>query len=382
MRRRHNPYSRRTEIESSRQAYRDIIVLVLLAGLLVNLVSGWLTSLLQRYVIHGDANREWLVYLLFLGVLLVSLVEFAARYHSRAETDKCRLELALPYCFSHEDGLHIKEQHRFRPQYAAAGEARRIFAVAYRSQQPERKRLAAEWLDAPAGSRVQPYLAEIHSCLVDALILQAIHKYCESSIGPEAIYDWYRVDMAAAKRTFEELPRRLRDNRFISSQQADSAGWALLLPLGVDLRVEENDEGWSWVLEHAEFGEVEMQCFAPSWARRAGQAIEVFGETFAPRGGKQPPQCDQLWVLGTRILITASFSRTMNPAVDPFHQWGTRLLAYLEEALDWGFFLSNRQARVVNDLPWKIGDLPTRNDSVWLKLDAIEKRLARLEKKE
>lgn len=136
-------------------------MLVLLAGLLINLVSGWLTGFLQKYVIRGDAGREGIVYLLLLSGLLIVLAEFAARYHNRAETDKCRLEIALPYCFSREDGLQVKELHRFRPLYAAAAEARRIFGVAYRSSQNERKRPAAEWLDSPAGSRVQPYLADI-----------------------------------------------------------------------------------------------------------------------------------------------------------------------------------------------------------------------------
>lgn len=212
--------------------------------------------------------------------------------------------------------------------------------------------------------------------------MQAIHKYCESSIGPEAIYDWYRVDMTEARWAFEQLPRRLRDNLFIRAQQVDSAGWALLLPQDVSLQVEENAEGWAWLLAHAQFGSVRLQCFAPPWARAKGQAIEVFGETHAPRGGKQPPRCDQLWVMGTRVLATASFSRTMNAHVDPFHQWATRLLTFLEEALDWGYYLDNRQARIVNDLPWKIGDLPAKDDSIWQKLEAIEKRIAQLEKKE
>lgn len=381
MRRRANPYSRRTAIDDSRRALRDIVVLVLLAGLLVNLVSGFLSDLLQRAIIRDNPVLQTVVYLLVLGSLVALVALFIFRYHSRAETSDVRLEVVVPYCYSRQDGLQVKLQHPYRPLYDAAHEARRIYNVAHRANAQEPRRLAAEWLDAPRPKRVQQYLAGTHRGLVDALLLQLLHKYGEDSLGPEAVYGWFGVPLAAQPWAFADLPPLLRDNPYIAAQQQDSAGWRLLLPGGMSLHIEDDERGRLWLLHHR-YADVRIRCFVPPWARGSGRsnpaAVMVFNEPHPPKPGKPPETCEELWVLGTRVLVTASFAWTMLRRVDPYQRWATRLLTYLEEGLDWEYFLAGRGDRILTDVPWKLGDLP-RDGSIWGKLDDIDRRLGRLE---
>lgn len=379
MRRRTNPYSRYSAIDDSRRALREIIVLVLMAGLLVNLVSGFLSDLLKGATSGHSPLVQALVYLLLLVGLVALMTVFVFRYHSRTETSDVRLEVVLPYCFSDENGVRVRLQHPYRPNYRVVEEARRLFSSAHRTPK-ERQQVASAWRDAPPPKRIQQHLADTHQCLVDALLLQLLHRYGADSLGPEAAYDWYGVPLAATARSWDDLPPALRDNPYIAAQRADAPGWRLLLPAGVEFQVEKSAGDSLWWLHHR-YMDVRIRCFAPPGARNRGQAVMIFAEPHPARPGKPPETCDELWVLGTRLLAKASFAYSMLRRIDPYHRWATRLLTYLEEGLDWEYFLSGRSGRILADVPWKLGDMP-RNESIWGKLDAIDRRLSRLEKRD
>jgi len=92
---------------------------------------------------------------------------------------------------------------------------------------------------------------------------------------------------------------------------------------------------------------------------------------------KLDPDSD-LFIVGARLEARACFRWAFWPGSEPFHDWATGLLSYLEEALDWGYYLSARTDRLVADLDQRLGWVPA-DTSVFDKLQEIEGRLDRLE---
>lgn len=369
-RRRSNPYSRLEQFENSRRVLRELLILALALGLLVNLLSNMI-GLVADALLAAHPARPWLGLALMVGLIALVLLLFARSFLNRAETARIRLEVAVPYLVDPADGLQVAKQHPFRPPYRLAEEARRWFTRAYPLGGDGARELAAQWAAAEP-KLFQKFIGDIHRELVDALLLQSLHRYGEESLGPEAPYGWYQVDLPARRLGWDDLPPPLRDNRFVISQRRQTPGWQLWLPADVELRHEPGRAGRRWVLGHRDCGEVFIRFIDRERVARSPAAMPVIilGEGVADRGG--------LWVVGTRFTATAAFRRTLFAGTDPFQQWATQLLAFIEEALDWNYFLEQRPPQIIRDLPWKIGDLP-RDGSLWEKLEQIDARLARIE---
>jgi hypothetical protein len=74
----------------------------------------------------------------------------------------------------------------------------------------------------------------------------------------------------------------------------------------------------------------------------------------------------------------ARLTWTLLPGSEPFHRWAAGLLARLEEALDFAYYIATRPDRVIRDLEWKIGWVPEGTSIVEM-LQGLEGRLDELE---
>jgi len=84
---------------------------------------------------------------------------------------------------------------------------------------------------------------------------------------------------------------------------------------------------------------------------------------------------EQVFLIGARMEATAHFRWAILRRSEPFHDWATGLLAFLEEALDWDYFLATRPHRLLADLAWKVGWV-AKGSSL---MDALQEILGRLE---
>lgn len=373
-RRRFNPYSRIEQFENSRRIFWEVLILALALGLLINLLSSMI-GLVADALLAGHPARPWLALALMGGLIALTLLVFARRFLNHSQTARIRLEVAIPYLVNAGNGLQVARQHPFRPVYRAAEDARRWFARAFPPNQPAARDLAARW-KATEPPMFQRFIAPYHRDLVDALLLQLLHRYGEESLGPEARYGWHHVAMPSHQLGWDDLPPPLHDNPFVLGERDKSPDWQLTLPAEVTLFHERGDDGRRWRLGHAKCGEAVIQFIERERVAHSPKSMPVAilgeGET----------QKDALWVVGTRFTATAAFRRVLFAETDPFQQWATQLLAFIEEGLDWNFFLEQRPAQITRDLAWKIGDLPSTSDSLWARLKQIDERLARIEQQE
>lgn len=372
-RRRHSPYSRIEQIRESRAEVLRLVLAAIVLGLLLSLLAAAIYNYLLGLL--PSATWQWLAFILgvVLSLLVVGLIIHL--FHSRGESQTVRLEVAIPYHLVGSSGLEVATQHPYRPAYHAAIHAHRLFSGPFKPGSEFSRKLRQNWEEAKGKGRLfQAFMASMNAELVDALILSALHRYGTDSLGPAAKYGWWRVRLEAAEHGLDDLPQPLLTNRFLQAEKRRSPKWKLLLPRDVQVEIVQDEQKWEWSIRHSRHGSLAIYCHPTLWvAKQNSLPGRVLGE-----GLKGVSEGD-LFVLVTRLEATVSFRLTFLSRTNSFHEWATGLLAHLEEALDWGYFLVSRPDRMIVDLPWKIGDLPRPGDSVWGKLCEVEERLETIE---
>lgn len=376
MRIRQPPASLYTRIERIRENRAELALLILVTlgiGILANILASYCFSLLQRLDPSKTPEKLVIGVLILLMLVLIAAVVFLL--FNRGETRGLRLEIAVPYYLKGTTGFTVLQQNPYRPPYAVVSQARQLFTRVYRENDQSAAELRKKWEQGQASQRLfQNFIHDIQAELVDALLLMAIHRYGEDSLGPAAHYGWWQVDLPGRQIAFTGLPEQLQANRFLGAMNAGSANWNLQFPEAVQLSLSDSGAKRCWRFHHKTYGEIQICCDMHPWIanRPSSQPISVLGD--GVRVGKN----ELIYVTGSRIEAVARFNLTFLPGSDSFMEWAIGLLAYLENSLDWQYYLNSRSDRIGADLAWKIGDLP-REGSIWKKLVEIEARLAGLE---
>jgi len=363
MRRRDTPYSRLAHIRASRAELLALVFVTLALGLVLGLVSDALYEGLHVQA----ANRPWVFGLSLAATLLLTLVAVRL-FYSHTESQAVRLEMWLPYHLPGGDRVTIARQ----PAYQVTQHARRAWTSHYRTNAAPAREWLARWRQAKAaGTPFQTFVLVDHVALSQCLLLYALHRAGEEMLGAEAGFGWWEMTLPAKRWATDALPSPLGDNPFLRADQRPGE-WRLLLPQDVTLTLAPEPEGgnpWPrWTLRHRRYGQVDL-CWKPRVvvAGRGSQVWHVL--TRRLRLGQR----SELYILNARLEGRARFRWTLLPRSDSFHRWATSLLARLEEALDWGYFLETRPARILADLDWKIG--------WWERDDSLVDALARLERR-
>ncbi|MBC8254121.1 MAG: hypothetical protein H8E35_08830 [Ardenticatenia bacterium] len=369
-RRRRSPYSCIKALQRSREALLGLALLTIGLGILLNLVADllgadlamWIPSRPGRYALGGG-----------LAVVLAGLA--VALFYSSSESQWVQMEIQIPY------HLPFREQPRVaqRRSYGVTTYARRAFMRRYGKDSSQLEDWLANWRRAEAeGISFQHFIAEDNAALVQCLVLYALHRYGDESLGSQALYGWWKSELPATQLAAADLPPSLGDNLFLHADQRIDE-WRLWWPKGMEITLEPEDSENPfprWRLTHRHYGHVEVR-WSPhlSVAGKGSQVWQVLTQRL--RLGKR----SRLFIIGTRLEAQARFRWTFWPGGEDFHHWATGLLNYLEEALDWGYYLHTRTDRLVAMQDQRIGWMP-EGTSLFEKLQEIEGRLERLETSE
>ncbi len=364
--RRRSPYSRIEELRRSRQELLGLVLLTVLLGLALSLLADLLGKNLESWL----PSWGWR-YGLALGLTLALAALVVGLFYTRSESRRLRIEMQVPYHLPADGPPRIAE----RRSYGVTSHARRAFMRRYRRNSPELDRWLGAWRQAKAvGVPFSRFIAEDHAALLQCLLLYVLHRYGDDSLGHEAAYGWWKVDLAAQHLPMDDLPPGLRDNPFLRADQ-DAERWRLWLPAEVEIALlpGKGDLFPPWQLKHRRYGSVEIRCYPHlSVAGRGSQVWRVLTQRLKLH------RRSQLFIIGSRLEAQARFRWTFWPGCDAFHDWATGLLVYLEEALDWGYYLDTRTDRLIAMLDERVGWVP-RGTSLFEKLQEIEGRLERLE---
>ena len=368
MRRPESPYSRLEEIRRSRGELLALVLTTVTLGTLLSVLSSGLYDYLLIYL--PGQQRFW-AFGLGVTVTLALVGVLVWLFYARGESQRVTIELQIPYHLPASGRTTIAR----RRSYQVTVHARRAFSRRYQQGSEEQRELVAAWQRARAQEvPFQEFVAEADAELVQCLALYALHRYGEGSLGPEAAYSWWGVEMLARKLKMDDLPTPLRDNPFLRADQR-AEEWTLLLPKDVELELLPEEGPFPrWRLRHRRYGYVELHWHPLlSVSGETSQAYRILTQRL------RLSRRSQLYVVGTRLEAVARFRWTFWPASDLFHDWAAGLLARLEEALDWKYFLATRADRLVADLDWKVGWVPTGTSLVEM-LQSIEGRLEELER--
>jgi hypothetical protein len=363
-----SPYS---QIEVLRERRREVGLLILSSILFGTLfgfgIGGLLDLWLDTLVLWGQIAVYAVAFAISLGLLALVIKRFYSE-----EAAGVRLEVVIPYLVKDHE-ITVAKQHKYRPRYEPAGLARTLFFAADSTKRLDKRALAEDWQAWQAAHEgrgaFQQYFTDLHAELTDALILFVLHRHSEDSIGPEADYKWwYRVDTDPRSWRLSDLPPALKDNRFVQAK-LDQA-WKLDLPASVEFTITDlmvkDRPARRFTLSWPGQGHVQITRMEHVWVGKGnGLAGKALGEGLALK------EIYQLTILGSLIEAEWTCTCAFRAQSMVFNNWGTGLLGYLEEALDWPYFIRTRPHRMLVDLPWKIGDLP-RDGSIWAKLEKIE----------
>ncbi len=368
MRRRESPYSRLEEIRRSRG---ELLALVLTTVTLGTILSVLASGLYDYLLIHLPGQQQLWAFGLGMAATLALVGALVWLFYARGESQQVAIELQIPYHIPASGRATIAQ----RRSYQVTVHARRAFSRRYQEDSAGQKELVAAWQRARAQKTpFQKFIAEANAELVQCLALYVLHRYGEEALGPEAAYSWGSVEMPARKLKMDDLPTPLRHNSFLRADQR-AEEWTLWLPQDVQLELLP-EEGLfpRWRLSHRRYGHLELRWHPRLLASgQTSQAYRILTQRL------RLSSRSQLYLIGTRLEAVARFRWTFWPASDPFHDWATGLLARLEEALDWKYFLATRADRLVADLDWKVGWVPEGTSLVEM-LQGIEGRLEELEK--
>lgn len=370
MRRRGSPYSRIEEVRSSRNDVLALLFVTVILAILLGLLTDSLIDYLQTVL----PLSWWRAVVVASGLLAVITIMAASwRFYGQSESQHAHIDLWLPYHFPGPHQATIAHSSAYQPPI----HARRAFMRRYRENSPDLE----NFLDALAcGKPFQEFIADDQIALVQLLVLYVLHRYGDESLGTEAPYGWWDIDLAYRRLSMDDLPLPLRDNPFLrADQRADQ--WRLHLPEGVIFDILPSH----WVLRHRRFGRIVVR-----WLPH----ITVAGRRSQPyrslTTNLKLGADSQLYVIGARIEAKAFLRWTLLPSSEPFHHWATGLLARLEEALDFGYYIATRPDRIIRDLEWKLGWVPEGSSIVEMlqtlegRLEdlAMEKALAALDEKD
>lgn len=362
MRRRRSPYSCIEQVRRSRAEVLTLVLITVVLGFLLGLLTNGVTGALQQAL----TPRAWSA-LLALAASLALLLTAAAiwLFHGRTESQWAHIDLWVPYHFPGRHRATIARGGAYQPPR----HARRAFMRRYRPNGPDLDAFLREKADAEAkGKLFQDFIADDQLALTQCLALYVLHYYSERSLGPEAAYHWWKVDMDPRRLSMDDLPSPVRKNPFLRADQR-AHEWRLLLPQGVGFEATET----SWLLRHRWYGQVEVR-----WVPRLSVAGKHSQPYQALTSYMRLAKGSELHVVGTRIEAVARLHGTLLPTSEPFHRWATGLLARLEEALDFAYYIATRPDRIIRDLEWKIGWVPEGTSIVEM-LQALEGRLEDLE---
>jgi hypothetical protein len=362
MRRRRSPYSLIEDVRRSRGEVLALVLVTVVLGLLLGLFTDGLVGMLQQVLTPSG----WRVVVVGAGLLTALLTLTAAwLFHGRAESQRACIDLWLPYHFPQSGRPTIASNSAYQPPR----HARRAFMHRYRSNAPELKAFLEAHDDAQArGQPFQDFIADDHLALTQCLALYVLHRYADKSLGFEAPYGWWGTDLASQRLSMDDLPAPLCDNPFLRADQSADE-WRLLLPEGVTFEATDR----RWELRHRRYGDVTIRWHPElAAAGRHSQPYQALMHRMTLDEGSQ------LYVIGTRIEALVHLRWTLLPASEPFHRWATGLLARLEEALDFRYFIDTLPGRIVRNLDWKIGWVPEGSSIVEM-LQTIEGRLDDLE---
>ena len=392
MRRRRSPYDLSEKIKEARHQFWEVLIITIAIGAALGLFGAAAYEIAFRIFEHTLAGLFLVLALavIFIGVALRQWMKMAEVSHF--ETKILTIEVAIPYLKTGKDRIEVPKLHPYRPPYRPVQFARAYFAGTLPSGSDDNRELAFAWDQAlVAGHPVQTVLRTWHNWLVEALILAALHRYSEDALGGEAKYKWYAVDMEADEMPFAALPQAIKENPVLPWQVSSEKqrltredrirAWKLRLPDDVTFTVEDVSPD---VREYRlSFGpdtrDVTITRYNNPWVADAkSQPGKVLGEGEQQRIAKVGK--GGYYVFGSRIQVRGELQYGIPPEEDPMQQWVTGLLSYLEEALDFGYFLQHRPMRMIPDIAWKVGDM-NPNDSLARKLDGLQRQLNGLEKK-
>jgi hypothetical protein len=337
------------------------IILNILAAILYRSLSLDQSGLARAVVLFY--GTEFM--LLLVGLIIVAL-------YGRRESATAMLEIGIPY-FRDGQQIRIAHQHPHYPEYRPAVLGQRRFADACEPGNPAANRLCGEWQAAlSTGIQLQNFLAPWHKALINCLILDALHRYGQRSLGSEARFGWRQILLATHQIKLDEIAKQLGDNVFVDALRRTAPQWKLLLPQGLHLQIEIRERESIWILRHPWHGEIRLRC------RREYRTAAPDHKIARILGINLPPkQRETLRVLISQVEAKASSRWVFLPFGDAFHEWATGLLAFLEEELDWVYFEQSLPDRMIMDLLWMIGDLP-EGASLWQKVESIEAQLTGL----
>lgn len=381
VRRRKSPYSRIEEMRRSRNELATLALATGALGIVLGIFVNGIYELITMPVQEPGLLRAGYIVVLLVALFLVALglaVAVAMIYY-KTESEGVRIDVAIPYLLPNTTQIEIATQHNFRPSYKPAVLARLLFWRWAPPHSDQNRQVVQRWDDARRlGEPFQNALPDLNASLVDALIVFALKRFGEESLGAEAGYDWWEVDLRCESLELTQLPDPLATNPFLNAELKGKEGWRLRVPAGLKLTVSDKADGRhverTFTLELPYKGRVVLTRVAKVWVADRNSLIgKILGE--ATELGRKATY----YVVGTRVVARATFYGVLVRGTDPFHDWATFLLSFLEESLDWGYFTASRADRIIGDLPWKLGDLPTPNDSIWKKLDRMDERLEKIE---
>lgn len=368
MRRRESPYSQIETIRRSRGDLAALVLVTVVLGMLLNVLASGLYEALRPTV--GAPGRPLPAFAAGLLITLALTISVVLLYR-RTESQRALVEIWLPYHWPAAGRPGVAQ----RRSYQLTVHARRAFARRYPKNASQTQAFAADWKEAVAQDiPFQQFIAPVNAQLVQHLLLSVLHRYGDDSLGPEAAYGWWKVDLPAVQLSMDDLPPSVGENPFLRADQ-NAEQWRLWWPAAVrwESQAQAGNTFPVWRFVHRWYGYLEIRAYPQlAMAGQASQPMHVFLQRLKLHRGSQ------LHVVGTRLEAVARFQWAFLPGSELFHDWATGLLSYLEEALDWGYFLATRPARLITDVDWKMGWVP-HGSSVWEKLEEIEARLEGLE---
>ena len=396
------PYSLNQKLQQLRSSFLELLLLTLLLGLALGLFGA---AAYELAFLFFQKSLVSIGVLLLLALALIAIALWAwfkvSKFHC-IKTEPLRMEVTIPYMLTGKDRVEVVKQHPYRPVYMPAKFARKDFHSVFPPGGDENRKLAFAWQELRMkGEPVQSLLADLHKQLVEALLIDVIHRHAEDALSGKSRYKWWQIPLQTHEWRFTDLDPLLQQNIFLrwrdekqkeklkkkeGKNKVDEKEklWHLLLPQDVTLFVDEEENARVYRLTHVrENQSLVIRLYDRPWvADVASQPGKVLGEGVLHRILKDKDNKGIFYVLGSRVQAQATFcyELLLPPERDALQQWATDLLSYLEEALDFRYFSQNRPLRMIPDIAWKVGDMEL-GDSLTKKLDGIHRELRNLEKK-
>jgi len=369
MRRRVSPYSYLEAVRRSRREVGQLIGATVLLGLLLGVISDALGQLLRTYL-SPTAQTVALVGGILLAIALVVWLLISLYAHGRSQ--RVGVALWIPYRLEPTGKISVPQ----RRSYQVTVHAQRALRHLMKQESAREEELARAWREArQRGEPLQDVLAGEHVALAQCLVLYVLHRYGDATLGPEAPYGWWGVSLPRVALTMDDLPPSVRENPYLRADQPPD--WRLWWPRDVIWEVvpEPDNPSPRWRFRHTRYGYVELRWQPQLLGGKRGQVWNILTERLSlPEEKKR----EQVFLVGARLEAMAYLRWAILRDSEPFQNWATGLLAALEEALDWDYFLVNRPARLVADLAWKVGWVQ-RGSSLADMLQEVLGRLERLE---